>query len=158
MALMNMVASLNLAMDDALREDDTVILLGEDIGQDEGVFRVTAKLLEKYGENRVLDTPLAESAIVGGAVGLDRWIKLDPIPRFQKYLKKRGVADQKMLDEIDADIKAEIETAVERYEAGRSVDPLDCFDYTYETLPAELREQRDEYKAALEREGLAKQA
>lgn len=70
MALMNMVASLNLAMDDALREDDTVVLLGEDIGQDEGVFRVTAKLLKKYGENRVLDTPLAESAIVGGAVGL----------------------------------------------------------------------------------------
>ena len=70
MALMNMVASLNLAMDDALREDDSVILLGEDIGVDEGVFRVTAGLLKKYGENRVLDTPLAEAAIVGGAVGL----------------------------------------------------------------------------------------
>ena len=67
---MNMVASLNLAMDDAMREDDTVVLLGEDIGLDEGVFRVTAELLKKYGENRVIDTPLAESAIVGGAVGL----------------------------------------------------------------------------------------
>lgn len=70
MALMNMVSSLNLAMDDALRADDNVILLGQDIGQDEGVFRVTANLLKRYGPKRVIDTPLAEGAIVGGAVGL----------------------------------------------------------------------------------------
>lgn len=70
MALMNMVSSLNLAMDDALRADDNVVLLGQDIGQDEGVFRVTADLLKRYGPKRVIDTPLAEGAIVGGAVGL----------------------------------------------------------------------------------------
>lgn len=70
MALMNMVSSLNLAMDDALRADDNVVLLGQDIGQDEGVFRVTANLLKRYGPKRVIDTPLAEGAIVGGAVGL----------------------------------------------------------------------------------------
>ncbi len=52
MALMNMVSSLNLAMDDAMREDDTVVLLGQDIGVDEGVFRVTANLLERYGDRR----------------------------------------------------------------------------------------------------------
>jgi pyruvate dehydrogenase E1 component beta subunit len=70
MALMNMVGALNRALDDALRTDDTVVLIGQDIGQDEGVFRVTADLLKRYGENRVIDTPLAEGAIIGGAVGL----------------------------------------------------------------------------------------
>jgi len=70
MAQMTMVSALNLALDDALRTDDTVVLLGQDIGKDEGVFRVTAGLLKRYGDRRVLDTPLAEGAIVGGAVGL----------------------------------------------------------------------------------------
>jgi pyruvate dehydrogenase E1 component beta subunit len=46
------------------------VLLGQDIGQDEGVFRVTADLLKRYGPKRVIDTPLAEGAIAGGAVGL----------------------------------------------------------------------------------------
>ncbi len=82
MALMNMVNSLNRAMDEAMREDDTVVLLGEDVGVDEGVFRVTAELLKKYGETRVLDTPLAESAIVGGAVGLALY-GLRPIAEMQ---------------------------------------------------------------------------
>ena len=70
MTLMTMVGALNRALDDALRTDNDVVLLGQDIGQDEGVFRVTADLLKRYGEDRVIDTPLAESAIIGGAVGL----------------------------------------------------------------------------------------
>ena len=67
---MNMVGALNRALGEALAEDKSVVLLGQDIGLDEGVFRVTADLLKKYGENRVIDTPLAEAAIVGGAIGL----------------------------------------------------------------------------------------
>lgn len=70
MAQLNMVSALNLALDDALRLDDDVVLLGQDVGLDEGVFRVTANLLRKYGDKRVLDTPLAEGAIVGGAIGM----------------------------------------------------------------------------------------
>ena len=70
MAQLNMVAALNLALDDALRTDENVVLLGQDIGVDEGVFRVTANLLKKYGDRRVVDTPLAESGIVGGAIGM----------------------------------------------------------------------------------------
>ena len=70
MARMTMVAALNRAMDEALRDDDSVVLLGQDIGKDEGVFRATADLLARYGDKRVIDTPLAEGAIVGGAVGL----------------------------------------------------------------------------------------
>ncbi len=65
-----MVLALNKAMDEALRDDEKVVLLGQDIGQDEGVFRVTADLLKRYGPNRVIDTPLAEGAIVGGAIGM----------------------------------------------------------------------------------------
>ncbi len=70
MPQMTMVQALNKALDDALRTDDRVVLMGQDIGQDEGVFRVTAELLKRYGPNRVIDTPLAEGAIVGGAIGM----------------------------------------------------------------------------------------
>jgi len=82
MAMMTMVGALNRALDEALAEDDTVVLLGEDIGQDEGVFRVTAELLKKYGPERVLDTPLAEAAIIGGSVGMALY-GLKPVSEMQ---------------------------------------------------------------------------
>ncbi len=70
MPSVTMVKALNMALAEALREDDNVVLLGEDIGQDGGVFRVTEGLLKEFGANRVIDTPVAESAIVGAAVGM----------------------------------------------------------------------------------------
>lgn len=70
MSKMNMVQAINLALSQEMAKDDSVILLGEDIGVDGGVFRVTDGLLEKYGEQRVIDTPLAESAIVGTSIGM----------------------------------------------------------------------------------------
>ncbi len=82
MAQMNMVAALNRALDDALRTDDDVVLLGQDIGLDEGVFRVTANLLKRYGESRVIDTPLAEAAIIGGAIGMALY-GLKPVAEMQ---------------------------------------------------------------------------
>lgn len=82
MAQLTMVAALNKALDDALRMDDSVVLLGQDIGVDEGVFRVTADLLKRYGEKRVIDTPLAEAAIVGGAVGMALY-GLKPVAEMQ---------------------------------------------------------------------------
>ena len=54
----------------ALKADDRVLLMGEDIGTLGGVFRVTEGLQKEFGENRVLDTPLAESGIIGSAIGL----------------------------------------------------------------------------------------
>ncbi len=87
---------------------------------------------------------------------VDKWEKLDPIPRYEKYLKKRGVLDAKRIEQLDVEVKAEIAAAVDRYESNRHADPLDCFAYMYETLPAELVEQRSEFRAALEREGFAK--
>ncbi|MGC9197239.1 MAG: alpha-ketoacid dehydrogenase subunit beta [Syntrophobacteraceae bacterium] len=70
MAKLNMVQALNLALAQEMEKDDRVILLGEDIGKDGGVFRLTEGLLEKFGPARVLDTPLAESAIAGCSIGM----------------------------------------------------------------------------------------
>ncbi len=70
MASMNMVKSLNLALTEAMREDENVTLLGEDIGLDGGVFRITEGLLEEFGSDRVIDTPVAEAGIVGAAIGM----------------------------------------------------------------------------------------
>lgn len=70
MAALNMVKALNLALRQALAADDDVLILGEDVGQDEGVFRVTERLLTEFGPKRVIDTPLAEAGIVGCAVGM----------------------------------------------------------------------------------------
>jgi pyruvate dehydrogenase E1 component beta subunit len=70
MAKLTMVQALNLAMEQEMEKDDRVIVLGEDVGVDGGVFRVTDGLIEKFGEERVMDTPLAESAIVGSAIGM----------------------------------------------------------------------------------------
>jgi pyruvate dehydrogenase E1 component beta subunit len=67
---MTMVQALNLALRQEMEKDDRVILLGEDVGVDGGVFRVTVDLIEKFGADRVLDTPLAESGIVGMAIGM----------------------------------------------------------------------------------------
>jgi pyruvate dehydrogenase E1 component beta subunit len=70
MAKMTMVQALNLALRQEMERDDGVIVLGEDVGVDGGVFRVTDGLIAQFGDQRVLDTPLAESAIVGMAIGM----------------------------------------------------------------------------------------
>jgi 2-oxoisovalerate dehydrogenase E1 component beta subunit len=70
MAQMNMIQALNSAMDIALGRDPAVVLLGEDIGYFGGVFRVTDGLQRKYGQHRVLDTPIAEGGIIGAAIGM----------------------------------------------------------------------------------------
>jgi pyruvate dehydrogenase E1 component beta subunit len=70
MAKMTMVQSLNLALRQEMEKDDSVVVLGEDVGLDGGVFRVTEGLIEQFGEQRVNDTPLAESGIVGMSIGM----------------------------------------------------------------------------------------
>lgn len=65
-----MVQAINLALAEEMERDDRVVLLGEDVGMDGGVFRVTEGLQERFGAERVIDTPLSESAIVGAAVGM----------------------------------------------------------------------------------------
>lgn len=70
MAKMTMVQALNLALQQEMVKDDRVVLLGEDIGVDGGVFRVTDGLIDTFGEARVLDTPLGEAGIVGMSIGM----------------------------------------------------------------------------------------
>lgn len=70
MAELTMIQAINQAMDQEMARDERVMILGEDVGKNGGVFRATDGLQEKFGENRVMDTPLAESAIVGTAIGL----------------------------------------------------------------------------------------
>jgi pyruvate dehydrogenase E1 component beta subunit len=70
MAKMTMIQALNLAMQQEMENDDSVIVLGEDVGVDGGVFRATDGLITQFGEERVVDTPLAESAIAGMSIGM----------------------------------------------------------------------------------------
>ena len=69
-AKLNIVQAINLALHEEMEKDPDVIVMGEDVGIDGGVFRVTEGLLNKFGSERVIDTPLAESGIVGTAIGM----------------------------------------------------------------------------------------
>jgi pyruvate dehydrogenase E1 component beta subunit len=70
MAKLNMVKALNLALREAMERDPDVLVIGEDVGVDGGVFRVTEDLHRVFGGNRVMDSPLAEAAIIGASVGM----------------------------------------------------------------------------------------
>jgi len=70
MAKLNMVKALNLALGQEMERDPDVLVIGEDVGVDGGVFRVTEDLHRKFGNNRVMDSPLAEAAIIGTSVGM----------------------------------------------------------------------------------------
>jgi pyruvate dehydrogenase E1 component beta subunit len=70
MARLNMVEAIDQALSQEMQLDPRVVVLGEDVGRDGGVFRVTDGLMQRFGEERVIDTPLAESGIVGMAIGM----------------------------------------------------------------------------------------
>jgi pyruvate dehydrogenase E1 component beta subunit len=70
MARLNMVEAIVQALQQEMQRDPRVVVLGEDVGRDGGVFRVTDGLFERFGAERVIDTPLAESGIVGMAIGM----------------------------------------------------------------------------------------
>ena len=70
MATLNVAQAINQGLDQALAADRRVLVLGEDVGRTGGVFRVTDGLLERHGEDRVIDTPVSESGIVGAAFGM----------------------------------------------------------------------------------------
>ncbi len=82
MAEITLVEAINLALAHEMQVDSDVVVIGEDVGQDGGVFRATVGLLDKFGPERVLDTPLAESMIAGLAFGMAvRGLK--PVAEFQ---------------------------------------------------------------------------
>ena len=65
-----MVQAINLALKEEMQRDNSVVMLGEDVGRDGGVFRTTEGLYNEFGAERVIDTPLSESGIIGAAVGM----------------------------------------------------------------------------------------
>jgi pyruvate dehydrogenase E1 component beta subunit len=82
MAQLNMVQAINQALSQEMERDGRIVLLGEDVGRDGGVFRVTEGLQERFGAERVIDTPLSESALVGTAIGMAAY-GLRPVAEIQ---------------------------------------------------------------------------
>ena len=74
--------AVNQALREEMRRDDRIIVLGEDVGKDGGVFRATEGLYDEFGSDRVIDTPLAESGIIGTAIGMAVY-GLNPVPEIQ---------------------------------------------------------------------------
>jgi pyruvate dehydrogenase E1 component beta subunit len=70
MPKLNMVQAINLALKEEMQRDNSVVILGEDVGRDGGVFRTTEGLYQAIGAERVIDTPLSESGIIGTAIGM----------------------------------------------------------------------------------------
>lgn len=70
MAKLNMIQAINLALTEQMEGDDQVVVLGQDVGEDEGVFRATVGLHERFGPERVIDAPLAESGILATSIGM----------------------------------------------------------------------------------------
>ena len=70
MPTVTLIEAVTMAMDHEMSVDEDVVVLGEDVGRNGGVFRATDGLQEKHGEDRVIDTPLAEAMIAGLSVGM----------------------------------------------------------------------------------------
>ena len=82
MVEITLVEAVNMALARAMQEDDAVVVLGEDVGVDGGVFRATDGLIKRFGDQRVFDTPLSESVIAGVSVGLSAQ-GFRPVPEIQ---------------------------------------------------------------------------
>jgi len=79
---LTLVQAVRDGLHDKMAEDDAVIVMGEDVGANGGVFRATEGLYDEFGEDRVIDTPLSESGIVGTAIGMAAY-GLKPVPEIQ---------------------------------------------------------------------------
>ncbi len=82
MAVLNIVQAVNHALRDEMKRNDKIVLLGEDIGVNGGVFRATEGLYQEFGPNRVIDTPLSESGIIGVSMGMALY-GLKPVAEIQ---------------------------------------------------------------------------
>ncbi|MFN8674219.1 MAG: alpha-ketoacid dehydrogenase subunit beta [Candidatus Sericytochromatia bacterium] len=82
MANITLLQAINQALKEEMRRDNRVIVLGEDVGKNGGVFRATEGLFDEFGDERALDTPLAESGIIGMSIGMALY-GLRPVPEIQ---------------------------------------------------------------------------
>ena len=84
MTEMNLVQAINRTLHDVMRNDPNVLVLGEDVGVNGGVFRATDGLYKEFGADRVIDTPLSETGIIGAAIGMALY-GLKPIAEIQSW-------------------------------------------------------------------------
>ena len=82
MPQMNMVEAINLALKQEMQRDPSILIIGEDVGKNGGVFRVTDGLQKLFGAERVVDSPLSESGIIGTSIGLAQ-MGMRPVPEIQ---------------------------------------------------------------------------
>jgi pyruvate dehydrogenase E1 component beta subunit len=83
---MNMVEAINSCLKQEMERDKSIVVLGEDVGVDGGVFRVTEGLFDRFGKDRVIDTPLSENGIIGTAIGMaSMGIRAVPEIQFQGF-------------------------------------------------------------------------
>src|SRR5665213_53723 len=82
MPKLDMVGAINLALAQEMQRDERIVILGEDVGLNGGVFRVTDGLQKRFGADRVVDTPLSESGIIGASIGL-AMSGMRPVPEIQ---------------------------------------------------------------------------
>jgi len=82
MPKLNMVQAINLGLKEEMRRDNNVVVIGEDVGKDGGVFRITESLYEEFGPERAIDTPLSELGIIGAAIGMAAY-GLRPVAEIQ---------------------------------------------------------------------------
>ena len=80
--IMTMIQAINQALTQEMERDDRIVILGQDVGRNGGVFRTTEGLFDRFGPERVMDTPLAESTIVGASIGMTA-LGLRPVPEIQ---------------------------------------------------------------------------
>jgi pyruvate dehydrogenase E1 component beta subunit len=80
--IMTMIQAINQALVQEMERDDRIIVLGQDVGRNGGVFRTTEGLFDRFGPERVMDTPLAESGIIGASIGMTA-LGLRPVPEIQ---------------------------------------------------------------------------
>jgi len=80
--IMTMVQAISQALAQEMERDDRILILGEDVGRDGGVFRATEGLFDRFGPERVMDTPLAESGLIGASIGMAA-LGLRPVPEIQ---------------------------------------------------------------------------
>jgi pyruvate dehydrogenase E1 component beta subunit len=80
--MITMAQAINKALAQEMESDERIVVLGEDVGPDGGVFRVTEGLVDRFGPERVIDTPLAESGIIGASIGMTA-LGLRPVPEMQ---------------------------------------------------------------------------
>jgi pyruvate dehydrogenase E1 component beta subunit len=96
MANLTLVQAINLALIQEMEADPEVVILGQDVGVNGGVFRVTEGLQQRFGADRVVDTPLAESGIVGTAIGL-AMAGMKPVPEIQfERLPRPGIRSARL--------------------------------------------------------------